>query len=138
MIARRPHPNKNYLVAQRNKGRKAIIGILLETERSLDSFTVTTRWAVNAEQVITHEVEYLVLDHTNDLVSEYMVLWNAFVQNGQSYASRWPEWAECLSDMNSLLCALWNENVYPRGNEHRRWIIDLLFESIRIQDGHQL
>ena len=81
VVARRPYPNKNYLTACRKVGQKAIVGILVDTMLAVQSFSVLTRWAINAERTLTRRVNYLVIDEDYDTVSDDMLLWD----------SRWPE-----------------------------------------------
>jgi hypothetical protein len=76
VIARRPYPNKQYLVACRKQGQKAISGILIETNRVVEEFTCTTLWRVG-EQITRHHVNYRVLDHDYRTVSDHMMLWRA-------------------------------------------------------------
>lgn len=84
---RTPHPNKNYKVACRKKGLKAINGILIETDKPLSNFTVITRWVVNAG-ITTHTVHYHISDKDFDAVSEEKFLWNGFY--GSPFRSRNP------------------------------------------------
>lgn len=88
VIARRPFPNKRYLVACRKTGQKAMGGILIEVNGSLQTYTVITRWLVNGE-VITHFVEHDVLDQEFDTVSDNMILW--YARYGTTWQMRWPE-----------------------------------------------
>lgn len=87
ITARRPYPNKRYLVACRKLGQKAIAGILVAVEGGLQSYTVITRWRVNGD-VITHFVEHEVLDRDFDAVSDDMVLWHGVY--GTVWQRRWP------------------------------------------------
>ena len=91
LTARRPYPNKNYLVACRKVGQRAINGLLIATDQRLDQFAVETRWAVGAERVVTHRVRYFVLDTEFDAVTEEMTLWCGRAE--PHWPSRWPEWA---------------------------------------------
>ncbi|WP_324729662.1 DUF6012 family protein [Pseudomonas chlororaphis] len=77
LIARRPYPNKNYLVACRRVGQKAIDGILIESPRFVRDFTVVTRWAVLGQYVATHRVRYVVQDDEFDAVSDKMLCWHS-------------------------------------------------------------
>lgn len=87
ITARRPYPNKRYLIACRKTGQKAIAGILVDVEGSIQSYTVISRWSVNGE-VITHFVEHEVLDQDFDAVSDDMTLW--YAQYGTDWQRRWP------------------------------------------------
>jgi hypothetical protein len=88
IVARKPYPNKNYLVACRRSGRRAIDGLLIDCEHHVPAYTVVTRWALSAEMIATHRVNYVVLDEEFDTVSDNMVLWHAWA--GRQWASRWP------------------------------------------------
>lgn len=88
ITARRPYPNKRYLVACRKIGQKAIDGIFIEVDGWLESYTVATRWLVDGE-VITHIVEHTVLDQDFDAVTDSVVLWSG--RYGTDWATRWPD-----------------------------------------------
>lgn len=90
LTARRPYPNKDYLVACRKVGQKAMNGILIETESPIREFTVVTRWAVAASHIATHRVRYIVLDEEHDAVSESMLLWYGTSECAGGFESRWP------------------------------------------------
>lgn len=62
LVARRPYPNKHYLVACRKLGQKAMNGFLVETTERVREFTTLTRWAVGADRIVNHQVQYFVLD----------------------------------------------------------------------------
>jgi hypothetical protein len=87
ITARRPYPNKRYLVACRKIGQKAMVGALIDVAGSIQNYTVITRWRVNG-LVVTHFVEHEVLDHEYDAVSDLMVLW--YGQYGTNWQNRWP------------------------------------------------
>ena len=82
-----PLPDKRYHVACRKSGCKAVNGLLVDVEKHVPLFTVDTRWSIDAEVVLRHRVEYVVLDAEHDAVSDYMLLWCDEVPNyflGQS------------------------------------------------------
>lgn len=87
ITARRPFPNKRYLVACRKVGQKAMVGLLVDVEGWLPTYTVITRWLVDGEMII-HFVEHEVLDQELDAVSDEMVLW--YGQHGRDWQRRWP------------------------------------------------
>ena len=89
IIARKPYPNKNYAVGCRKIGKKAVIGILVDTKEELASFTVNTHWAVNGK-VITHQTNYKLTDNDYDTVSDDMILWYATGNSLGNWPSRWP------------------------------------------------
>lgn len=88
LVLCRPYPNKNYLVARRKQGRKAQAGFLVDTKSQLSSFSVVTRWAVNAETVLVHTAVHSVLDHDFGLVTQDPNLWYGM---DSEFKSRWPE-----------------------------------------------
>jgi hypothetical protein len=88
IVARKPYPNKYFLVACRKSGRRAVDGLLVDTEQHVPSYTVVTRWAVAAEVIVTHRVKHVVLDDEFDTVTDKMSLW--FAWQGRQWASRWP------------------------------------------------
>jgi hypothetical protein len=90
LTARRPYPNKNYLVACRKVGQKAVNGFLVETQGPVREFTVVTRWAVAASHIATHSVRYILADEEFDTVTEEMMLWSAPHPSQGEYKSRYP------------------------------------------------
>ncbi|WP_234053715.1 MULTISPECIES: DUF6012 family protein [unclassified Xanthobacter] len=85
--ARRPYPNKTWLVASSARERAAKDGILLETQERVSQFTMVTRWAVAAEMVVTQEIAYRILDETHDAASADPCLWYSFT----GWPKRWPD-----------------------------------------------
>lgn len=77
IVLRTPFPNKNYKVVCRKKGRKAINGIFVETDKQIQFFTVITRWAVNGE-ISRHQTHYHITDNDFDAVTEEDMLWSGF------------------------------------------------------------
>jgi hypothetical protein len=75
---RRPYPNKEYAVACRRQGRKAIDGILIETAKFIGRFDIKTQWAVEALLLVTHCVDYRVIDRDFPAASDDMMLWEKF------------------------------------------------------------
>lgn len=82
----RPYPNKNYLVACRKKGRKAIDGIRLNVRGTVESFDYAVRWLVE-DTVVTHHVRCSLLDRDFKAATESVVLWRPF----DTWSSRIPE-----------------------------------------------
>lgn len=101
LATRRPYPNKNYLVGCRKLGQKAIDGIFIETQQHLWAFTTIARWAVNADAVVSHRTNYIVLDEDFDAVSDNMTLWYATDEGLGSWGTRWPECAKSLIPASS-------------------------------------
>lgn len=95
VVARRPYPNKNYLVACRKLGQRAMDGLLVEVDGHVGSFTATTRWRIGTHgDVVSHVVNYSVLDEEMDAVTDDMVLWSAFCDSMGGWRSRMPSHAQ--------------------------------------------
>ena len=90
LVARRPYLNKNYLVACRKIGQRAMNGFLVETTERVREFTTLTRWAVGTDRIITHQVQYFVLDDDLDAITDYMLLWYAQSPSLGGFSSRVP------------------------------------------------
>ncbi|EGF1823864.1 hypothetical protein L8902_004404 [Salmonella enterica] len=73
----RPYPNKNIWVGMR-KGRKAINGILLNTDKHLKWFTTEYQWCVENMGMITHRVTTCIEDNEFDMVSQDIMLNGGF------------------------------------------------------------
>lgn len=94
LVARRPYPNKRYQVACRKVGQKAMQGILIETAGRVREFTTLTRWAVGADRIVNHQVQYFILDDELDAITDAMVLWNGMSPSLGGFSRRWPSVAE--------------------------------------------
>lgn len=77
IVTRTPYPNKCYQIACRKKGRKAINGIFVKTDKKLTNFTQITRWAVNGE-IATHKIHFHILDSDFDAITSEIMMWHAF------------------------------------------------------------
>lgn len=75
----RPYPNKNIWVGMR-KGRKAINGILLKTDKHLKWFTTDYQWHIEKMGLITHRVTNYIEDSDFDMVSQDIMLNGGFEQ----------------------------------------------------------
>ncbi|EBX0472506.1 hypothetical protein R497_24215 [Salmonella enterica subsp. enterica serovar Havana] len=75
----RPWPNKNVWVGMR-KGRKAINGLLLKTNKPLKWFTAEYQWCIENMGVITHRVTTYIEDNEFDMVSHDIMLNGGFDQ----------------------------------------------------------
>lgn len=97
LVAKTPYPNKHFLVASRKYGRKSVAGIFIESPANIRTFTVTTRWAVSAEFLLKHTVEYTILGTECDAASDNMMLWGNLHRSHGGWPCRWPaiarEWA---------------------------------------------
>ena len=84
-----PYPNKQYLAACRNDGRKkAVSGFLVRIPRRLRQFTTTTRWRLADDLTLSHHVGHQVLDDDFDMVTEALLYWYGY---GERWQTRWPE-----------------------------------------------
>lgn len=93
LTSRRPYPNKRYVVACRNLGRKAISGLVIQAPEGTRTFTATARWAIDATLAVTHKVSYEIIDTDFDLVSDDMLLWSASPVGWGTLPCRWPDFA---------------------------------------------
>lgn len=73
----RPHPNKNIWIGMR-KGRKAINGLLLKTDKNLQWFTAEYQWSIENMGMINHRVTTYIEDNEFDMVSQDIMLNNGF------------------------------------------------------------
>jgi len=95
LAARRPYPNKHFVVAcRRAGGRKAFDGMLIETRNHVEEFQYVARWVVNRSFLGVHEVHYKVLDRDFDAASDNMTLWSACCESLGGWSNREPSWAE--------------------------------------------
>jgi hypothetical protein len=90
VTARRPYPNKEYLVACRKKGKLAVDGILIETRRSVSEFTCSTFWRLGEGVIARHHVLYRLLDHDFKAASDCMMLWRATTADLGGWSNRMP------------------------------------------------
>jgi len=88
IVSRKPFPNKCYHVVCKRKGKKAIKGILLESDKHLSHFQVRTKWLIDNEE-ITHVVNYHVIDDEFSLVSDDFTLMYASSGALGDFDSRW-------------------------------------------------
>jgi hypothetical protein len=86
----RPYPNKWYSVGCRKIGRKAIDGILIELPFR-EKFSYTAHWAIEAQLVVAHRVDYTVLDRDFDAVSDSMIFWHACCAELGGWSNRVPK-----------------------------------------------
>ncbi|EFB0088150.1 hypothetical protein H0L72_004743 [Salmonella enterica] len=73
----RPWPNRNVWVGMR-KGRKAINGLLLNTDKKIKWFTTEYQWNIESMGMISHRVTSYIEDDEFDLVSQDILLNNGF------------------------------------------------------------
>ena len=86
IVARRPYPNKGYLVVNAISDRAAKNGIYIKTSAKQKVFTTVTRWAIGAEKVVSHRVQYEILDDRYNAASADPVIWYGW----SKWGSRWP------------------------------------------------
>lgn len=75
----RPYPNKNIWIGMR-KGRKAINGVLLKTNKHLKWFTTEYQWVIEDMGIINHKVTTYIEDSDYDMVSQDIMLNGGFEQ----------------------------------------------------------
>ena len=77
LATRRPMPNKRMAIGCSKRGRLARVGLLIDTLRPAQPFTVVYRWAVAAEQLTVHRVHYELLGEpaAYQVVSDKMATW---------------------------------------------------------------
>lgn len=80
-----PYPNRLYTVGCRKDRRKITDGILIETGSFVPRFRATARWGIDAERIVTSVVDYDIVDHDFDAVSDHAVLWHAW----DNWKARW-------------------------------------------------
>lgn len=92
LMAKRPYLNKNYLVACRKAGQKAMDGVLFDIPTIPEMFSTVTRWMVNGQYEVTHEVVYQILDGEFDAISDDPGMWYGRCAYGDKPARkvRWP------------------------------------------------
>jgi hypothetical protein len=126
VVARKPYPNRNYLVACRRVGQKAAAGILVDTPTWLASFTAVTTWRIDDADNVVHRVCYTVTDSTFDAVSEHMTLWGAT----RTHESRWPtQNEERMAPLHYQPCmelqpGLDRRGVYQDTVDEANWIVE--------------
>lgn len=83
ITVRRPYPNKSIHVASIKKGRKAIEGLLVELPDGLTDWHVDIRWAVDATDILTHRINYKLVDSDHDAVTDSVLMWSRY--NSKSF-----------------------------------------------------
>ena len=85
--ARRPYPNKFYLVASAKADRAAKDGFFVETSEPISEFHVLARWDVNGDEIL-YTNRFTILDTDFDATSADPHIWQGI---SPKWASRWPE-----------------------------------------------
>lgn len=88
----RPHPNKNIWVGMR-KGRKAINGLLLKTDKHFKSFTADYQWHIEDMGMINHRVTTYIEDNEFDMVSQDIMLNGGFDKWKSRVHEAYENWA---------------------------------------------
>ncbi|TES62205.1 hypothetical protein E2P84_42375 [Burkholderia cepacia] len=128
LTTRQPYPNKRYVVACKKVGRKAMEGLLFETDGKIQRYTVTTRWALRAEFIATHRVHYVVLDEDFDAVTDNMVLWHRMSEGLGGWPSRWPD-----AHANAVPCDAQPRMQFSREPERTGSIVDRVTGPLSIE-----
>ncbi|HHN1184258.1 TPA: DUF6012 family protein [Pseudomonas aeruginosa] len=71
--------------------RQPVNGILLDVPGFAPFFTAVTRWSIAGEVLLTHRVEYVVLDDVFDAVSDFPSLWLQLDSTEGQWSDRTPE-----------------------------------------------
>lgn len=87
LATKKPFTNKCYHVGT-TKGRKALIGILLKTDKKLDTFTSVYEWSVEGFGVVKHTIVNHIQDQTDDLISQDVMLALGFGGTEKDFAPR--------------------------------------------------
>ncbi len=88
VVACTPYPNKRINVVRRKKGRKAINGFFVDIPEDMKTFTLKTRWSVDAERILVHTVNYNLIDSDYDFATQDPTMWYATYDGSQE--SRMP------------------------------------------------
>tara|TARA_Y100001949_G_scaffold21781_1_gene15408 strand:+ start:93 stop:734 length:642 start_codon:yes stop_codon:yes gene_type:complete len=135
VTTRKPYPNKTHHVACRKAGRKAINGIFVETGKFIFSFSVVTRWSLNAQQVITHRVNYNVLDSDYNCISDDPLNWTKTREG--NFECRTPE---RLSNYSPLESKVAMEVLYEGNSSPKKCFYTDTFENglliERVEESH--
>lgn len=88
----RPWPNKNIWVGMR-RGRKAMNGLLLKTDKYLKSFTADYQWHIEGMGMINHRVKTYIEDNEFDMVSQDIMLNGGFDKWKSRVHEAYENWA---------------------------------------------
>lgn len=125
LALRKPYPNKCYQVACKKKGRKAINGILLNTNSIPEDFTMVTTWNMDGLHTLTHEVKYTIIDKEFDYITDNPCAWYS---TSNSLPSRWGDIYEVPALYQPSMNVLFNE----RDIEREHLVTDTFDEGILI------
>lgn len=117
ITVRFPSPNKRLHYVCRKKGRKAIHGILLNTDKAITDLTVITRWAVQGN-VSTHRVHmHFVGD--GDAATDVIHLWHGVFNS--PFRDRTPAVARNWIPASCQPCLSVNAGDRPSARETAIW-----------------
>ena len=135
VTTRKPYPNKGYHVACRKAGRKAINGIFVETGKYLSNFSVETRWSLDTVQVITHRVNYTLLDCDYNCISDDPLNWTKTREG--NFECRIPERLFSYSPLESSVAM---EVLFEGNNSHKKCFFTDTFKNgvliKRVEESH--
>ncbi|MDI6976219.1 DUF6012 family protein [Serratia sp. Se-RSBMAAmG] len=87
LATKKPFTNKCYHVGT-TKGRKAMIGVLLKTDKQLDTFISVYEWDVEGFGVVKHTIVNHIQDQTDDLISQDFMLALGFGGTDKNFSPR--------------------------------------------------
>lgn len=119
LFSKNPYPNKNYQVGM-TKNRKAIIGILLKTEKKLKKFTTIYEWEVERLGKLTHVIENYIEDEKYDLVSQDITLNIGF----SDFENRVYKKYEGISPMNIMAVMRTTPSIFEQNDKPKRLSIE--------------
>lgn len=102
-----PYPNKTILVARGKKGRKALNGIIVDLTDDVSNFTMIARWSIDAERVVTHKVNFEIVDKEYDIATQDPVMW--YATGDKTQEDRWPCEFKTPCNFNPRMKVLFNE-----------------------------
>ena len=105
ITVRFPAPNKRLHYVCRKKGRKAVYGILLNTDKHVTDITVITRWAVQGD-VSTHRVHMHIVG-ADDAATDVIHLWSGVFNTpfGDKAPSLTKNWVPASCQPRLSVCA---------------------------------
>lgn len=124
LTVRKPYPNKTHHVACRKVGSKAINGLLIRTDVSLDKFTVITRWSLDDERIVTHVVNYTLLDNDYNCISDDPLNWTG--TGDGTFEDRFPKH---LANYSPLEIQVAMQVLLDGGNTFKKSSFDDEFEE---------
>lgn len=115
VVARKPYPNKQYLVACRKIGNKAVRGLLIDTQND-EQLVVETHWLVD-DVPRCHIVYYFLLDEEFEFCTDAMMLWGSTHHAIGDWQDRYPAWSEGFSpaEAQPRMDVSIKQSMYKRG-----------------------